>query len=183
VNVRLDMAKRVNPMILISWENGERSRIWVPTVSVFERNPTGPRGSLYEHNMARPISVGIISAFLWIAMVSGLLVGAALLFPGTYLDRMWVYNQPAHTAFQAFGKATGSGFLLLGVVVGIAAAGLSSGRRWAWRLAIVIFALNGIGDLVSLLVTRDLLRSGSGFVIAIGFLVVLLRRNARLSFS
>jgi len=133
--------------------------------------------------MAKPISVAIVAVFLWIAMLISLVVGVALFFPGTFLDRMWVYNQPAHAAFQTVGKAAGIGFLALGLVVGVTAGGLSCGRRWAWWLAISIFALNGIGDLVGLLATRDLLRSGSGFVIAMGFLVVLLRRNSRVSFS
>jgi len=133
--------------------------------------------------MAKPISVAIVAAFLWIAMLIGLAVGAALLFPGTILDRMWVYNQPAHAAFHAAGRTSGVGFLVLGLVVGVTAGGLSGGRRWAWWLAILIFALNGIGDLFGLLATRDLLRSGSGLVIAVGFLAVLLRRNARVSFD
>jgi hypothetical protein len=138
---------------------------------------------LYGDNMAKPISVAIVAAFLWMAMLIGLAVGVALLFPGTFLDRMWVYNRPAHAAFQTVGKTSGVGFLVLGLIVGVTAGGLSRGRRWAWWLAIFIFALNGIGDLFGLLATRDLLRSGSGLVVAIGFLVVLLRRNLRASFD
>jgi uncharacterized membrane protein len=101
-------------------------------------------------------------------------VGLALLFPGTFLDRMWVYHRPAQAAFQTVGKTSRVGFLVLGLVVGATAGGLSRGRRWAWWLAILIFALNGTGDLIGLLATRDPLRSSSGFVIAVGFLVVLL---------
>jgi hypothetical protein len=134
-------------------------------------------------NMAKPIPVALVAAFLWIAMLVSLVVGVALLFPGTFLDRIWVYNRPAHAAFQTVGKTSGVGFLVLGLVVGAAAGGLACGRRWAWWLAILIFALNGIGDLVGLLATRDLLRSGSGFVIAVGFLLVLLHRNVRASFD
>jgi hypothetical protein len=133
--------------------------------------------------MAKPISIAIVAAFLWIAMLIGLAVGVALLFPGTFLDRMWVYNRPAHAAFQTVGKTSGAGFLVLGLIVGVTAGGLSCGRRWAWWLAILIFALNGIGDLFGPLATRDLLRSGSGLVVAIGFLVVLLRRNVRALFD
>jgi hypothetical protein len=139
--------------------------------------------ALHGDDMAKPISVAIVAAFLWIAMLIGLAVGVALLFPGTFLDRMWVYNQPAQAAFQTAGRTSGFGFLVLGLVAGGTAVGLSSGRRWAWWLAILIFALNGIGDLFGLLATRDPLRSGSGLVIAIGFLAVLLRRNARAFFE
>lgn len=116
-------------------------------------------------------------------MLICLVVGLALLFPGTFLDRIWVYNRPAHAAFQTFGEAAGAGFVVLGLVVGATAWGLSYGRRWAWWLAILIFSLNGIGDLVGLLATHDLLRSGSGMVIAAGFLAVLLRSKVRTSFD
>jgi len=133
--------------------------------------------------MTKPIRVAIVAAVLWMAMLIGLVVGVTLLFPGTFLDRMWVYNQPAHAAFQAVGKSSGVGFLVLGLAVGATAGGLSRGRRWAWWLAVLIFALNGVGDLFGLLATRDLLRSGSGFVIAVGFLVLLLSRNVRASFD
>jgi hypothetical protein len=133
--------------------------------------------------MAKPISVAFVAAFLWIAAAISLVVGVALLVPGTLLDRMWVYNPPAHTAFQAVGKPLGAGFLMLGLVAGTTAWGIAHGRRWAWWLAILIFVINGIGDMFGLLATRDLLKSGSGFVIALGFLLILLSRNVRASFE
>jgi hypothetical protein len=129
--------------------------------------------------MAKPITVPIVAAFLWIAMVIALVVGIALSFPGTFLDQIWRYNPPAHAAFQMAGRASGVGFLILGVALGAAARDLVRGRRWAWWFAVVIFALNGIGDLFALLATRDFARNGSGLVIAAGFLVALLRKNVR----
>jgi hypothetical protein len=133
--------------------------------------------------MSKPVSVAIVAGFLWIAMLIALAVGVALLFPGTILDRMWAYNEPAHTAFQTAARILGIGFLIFGFVLGATALGLRSGRRWAWRLAILIFALNGVGDLFGLLATRNLLRGVSGLVIAIGFLAVLLRRDVRAFFD
>ncbi len=132
--------------------------------------------------MARPLAVSFVAAFLWIAALISLVVGVALLFPGTFLDRMWVYNRPAHAAFQTLGRTAGAGFLALGMVVGVTAGGLSAGRRWAWWSAILIFSLNGLGDLFGLITTRDLLRSGSGLAIAMIFLAVLLHRKVRTSF-
>ena len=133
--------------------------------------------------MAKPISVAIVAAFLWGAMLIALAVGLALLCPNTFLDRMWVYNRTAHSAFQAGGRIIGVGFLLLGSAAGVTARSLSRGRRWAWWVAILIFALNGIGDLYGLFATGDLIRSGSGLVIAMAFLFVLLRRRVRISFA
>jgi hypothetical protein len=81
----------------------------------------GPEGTLYGNDMAKPIPIAIVAAFLWIAMLIGLAVGVALLFPGTFLDRMWEYNRPAHAAFQTVGKTSGVGFLVLGLIVGVTA--------------------------------------------------------------
>ena len=131
----------------------------------FEKGRLRPEGTLYGGNMAKPISVTIVTAFLWIAMLIGLAVGVALLFPGTFLDRMWVYNRPAHAAFQTVGKTSGVGL-----------SRTRSDRRnvrlgslpwtclWAWWLAILIFALNGIGDSFGLLATRDCLEAVRGLL-------------------
>ena len=72
--------------------------------------------------------------------------------------------------------------MIVGVATAVAAAGLLRGNRWAWQLAIIVFAMNGLGDVVSLFITRDLLKSGSGVLIAALFLTGLLRRNVRLFF-
>ena len=133
--------------------------------------------------MARPIAVTIVSGFLWIGTLISLVVGVALVLPGTVLDRMWAYNRPAHETFQKAGELAGVGFLVLGLVVGATAAGLTHGRLWAWRLAILVFALDAAGDLINLLLTRDLLRSFSGFVVSLGFLLALLQSDVRGSFT
>ena len=72
---------------------------------------------------------------------------------------------------------------MLGLVAGATAWGLSRGRRWAWWLAVLIFALNGTGNLFGLLAMRDLLRSEFGVCYSVRFLVVLLDRNVRVSFD
>jgi hypothetical protein len=44
---------------------------------------------------------------------------------------------------------------------------------WAWWFAGVLFAMDDAGDAVSLIVTRDWLRSASGIVISSAFLYAL----------
>lgn len=46
-------------------------------------------------------------------------------------------------------------------------------------VAVGIFAVNGLGDLVTLIKTRDLIRSGSGILFAAAFLGLLMSRRVR----
>jgi hypothetical protein len=99
--------------------------------------------------MAKPIPVAIVAAFLWIAMLIGLAVGVALLFPGTFLDRMWEYNRPAHAAFQTVGKTSGVGFLVLGLIpaqnIHVASLGYFVGEAGPWTVPEGIRLLQPVG--------------------------------------
>ena len=123
----------------------------------------------------RPRVVSLIAAFLFAATVIATVVGTSLLHPGTFVDRIWNLNQPAYTAFQTIGKSSGVLLLLLALGTAAAGAGLLRGARWAWWFAVALFTLNGLGDLVTLLATRDLLKSGSGILVAATFLFCLSR--------
>jgi hypothetical protein len=74
-----------------------------------------------------------------------------------------------------------AGILLL-ALSGIAAStalGLIRRKSWAWWIAVFLFAINGLGDAVSILVTRDLIRGVPGLLIAGGFLFTLSRPVVR----
>ena len=68
---------------------------------------------------------------------------------------------------------------MLALVLGSAAAGFTRGVRWAWWLAVTIFTINCIGDIFAYFENWDLVRSGSGILIAAIFLVVLLSRTVK----
>jgi hypothetical protein len=75
---------------------------------------------------------------------------------------MWALNRPAQAAFATLvfatlGRRLGGAFLALCLVVEMTSAGFYSGRPWALRLAIAIFAIRGIGDGFGFLETHDLL--------------------------
>ena len=133
--------------------------------------------------MKRPKIVFVVALFLMAATLISAAVAISLLFPGTFLDRMWNLNRPAYAAFQVLGRASGALMVLVGLVTTAAATGLLRGNGWAWRLAIAIFAVNGLGDVVDLFLNRDLLKSGSGVLIAALFLAMLLRRNVEVYFQ
>jgi hypothetical protein len=63
----------------------------------------------------RPISVSVIAAFLLAATFIAALVGTSLLFPGTFLHRIWELNKPAYAPFNGPGRISGLLLLLLGV--------------------------------------------------------------------
>jgi len=81
--------------------------------------------------------------------------------------------------FRSGGKAPGALLLFLGVACVGAAMGLFSGRTWAWWFAVALFTVTGLGDAVSLVYTRDYLRSASGVVISGVFLFALNRDRVR----
>ena len=125
----------------------------------------------------------IVAGFLFAATLLAVVVGLSLLFPNRLLDRLWELNKPGAAAFRAMGKA--SGLLLLALGIGTAAAGLGllRGRPWAWWFAIVLFTVNGCGDVVGLVATRDWLRSGSGVAVAAAFVYSLTRPRVRSYFG
>jgi hypothetical protein len=74
-----------------------------------------------------------------------------------------------------------------GAVVGVAAAalaaaiGLLRAKKWAWWMAVALFTIEGGGNVVSFIITRDVLRSGSGILICAAFLYLLQRSNRYVS--
>src|SRR5258708_7907556 len=131
----------------------------------------------------RPRAVVLVAAFLFFATAIALVVSESLLFPNPLLDRIWELNKPAAAVFRSFGRIAGVPLVLLGVGTFAAALGLLRRRRWAWWFAVILFAINGIGDLVSLVATGDWVRSASGIVVSSAFLSTLCARRVRLHFE
>jgi len=129
--------------------------------------------------MQRPKTVPIVATFLFAATAIAVVVGASLFFPNRLLDRLWELNKPGEVAFRALGKTAGILLLLLGAGTFAAAVGLLQRRKWAWWCAVVLFAIDGSGDVVSLIVTGDWLRSASGIVVSSCFLCFLSRSRVR----
>ena len=116
-----------------------------------------------------------VAGFLFLATLIAIVVAISLLFPGTFLDRIWNLNPSAYAAFHVLGKLSGVILLVLGVGTGTTAFGLLRQRRWAWWLALVLFSANGLGDLVNLLIGGDRWKSAAGTLIAAAFVFLLVR--------
>jgi hypothetical protein len=70
---------------------------------------------------------------------------------------------------------------LLGAILTTAGIGWFRRRPWGWRLAVVIIATQVLGDVVSF-VKGDLLRGGTGVIIAGALLLFLLQPKMRATF-
>jgi len=131
----------------------------------------------------RPKTVPIVAAFLFAATAIAAVTGCSLLAPNTPLDRIWELNRQAAAGFRAMGRISGGLLLLVGAAACFAAAGLLQRKKWAWLLALSLFAVNGSGELVTLIMTGDWLRSLTGAVIAAGFIYALGRSPVRRYFE
>ena len=109
------------------------------------------------------------------------LAAITLLWRGTPLDRMWVLNQMAHKRLVPMGRVVGILFLLLSGALTTAGIGWFRHRPWGWGLAVVIVATHVVGDLVNC-VRGDILRGGTGVIIAGALLLFLWRPKIRDSF-
>jgi hypothetical protein len=125
----------------------------------------------------------VVAIFLFCAAAMALVTGISLLFPSPLWDRMWDLNKPGQLAFETAGKLAGVPLLALGIVTGFAGRGLIMRRKWAWWTAIAQFAVNGLGDVATLVLTRDLLRAGVGALIAGTFLFCLTRPKVKAYFD
>ena len=101
---------------------------------------------------------------------------ALLLFPGTPLDKLWRLNSEAHSAFQNIGAWAIATMLVVGVACGFAAIGLWRGALWGTRIAVVILAVNTIGDLGNVFLRHDY-RALIGLPVAAAMIFWLVRPN------
>jgi hypothetical protein len=129
--------------------------------------------------MPRPISLTIVSGFLFLATAIASVVSASLLFPNPLLDRLWELNPEGAALFHYIGRMSGLFLLALGGGTLAAGFGLLRGRPWAWWFAAALFAVNAAGDVASYFIVHDALRAAAGVIVSLLFLLVLLRREVR----
>lgn len=88
------------------------------------------------------------------ATMCALTVGL-LLFPGTALDSLWRLNPDAHLAFHSIGSWALVVMLTVGSACLLASIGLWKGALWGTRTALIILAINIVGDLINALFRHD----------------------------
>jgi hypothetical protein len=122
-----------------------------------------------------------VGIFLFFGAIMASLAATTLLWRGTPLDRLWDLNPMAYKQLALLGGTVGILFLLLGAALTTAGIGWFRRRRWGWRLAVVIIATQVLGDVVNC-VRGDLLRGGTGVIIAGVLLLFLLQPKVRATF-
>ena len=127
----------------------------------------------------RPKTITVVATFLFAASALAVITGTSLLFPNKLLDWLSDLNRPARAGFQALGWISGVLLCALGVATGFAGAGLMRRKKWAWWFSVVLLAINGCGDAVGYFITRDLLKSAAGLLVAGTFLFFLSRSSVR----
>jgi hypothetical protein len=123
-----------------------------------------------------------IGIFLFFGAVMASLAATTLLWRGTALDRVWVLNPMAYKQLAPLGGAVGILFLLLGAALTTAGIGWFQRCLWGWRLAVVIIAVQVLGDVLNC-VRGHWLRGGVGIIIAGTLLLFLLRPRIRAMFA
>ncbi len=123
-----------------------------------------------------------VGIFLLFGAVMASLAATTLLWQGTRLDRLWDLNPMAYKQLAPLGTRVGIFFLLLGAALTTAGVGWFRQRLWGWRLAVVIIATQVLGDVVNC-VRGDLLRGGTGLIIAGALLLFLLQPKVRAAFA
>ena len=131
----------------------------------------------------RPAAVLTITVFLFFATAAACVTGISLLFPGSVLSSIWELNRPAYVAFAPFRRVAGLLLLTLGALCAVLTLGVLRRKRWAWWGAVLLLGVHCMGDLVTLVLYRDVVKGGSGVLIASLFLVLLLLPATRRYFD
>jgi hypothetical protein len=144
--------------------------------------PDNDRATLDLAARTKPRGFTAIGVFLFFGAIMASLAATTLLWRGTQLDRVWVLNPTAYAKLASFGRTIGLLFLLLGTVLLAAGIGWFRRRLWGWKLAVVIIAAQVLGDAVNC-IRGDLVRGGTGVIIAGALMLFLLQHKIKAAFG
>jgi uncharacterized membrane protein (DUF2068 family) len=125
-----------------------------------------------------PLGIKLLAIFFAFGACMCALTISLLLFPGSALDSLWRLNPNAHAAFQSLGRMSILLMLIVGVACAFSAIGLARGARWGRWLALIILAVNLIGDLANAMARHDL-RTLISLPIGGAMIAYLMRRQER----
>jgi len=124
-----------------------------------------------------------VAGFLFLAAAIAMVIGESLLFPNRLLDSMWQFNPPAAELFRRMGRWSGVPLILLAIAASAAGIGFLRRKQWSWWFAILLFAVDGLGDALSFFATGNVLKSSAGLLISGTFVYFLSRAPVRLYFA
>jgi hypothetical protein len=131
-----------------------------------------------QNHGTKPPWFAALGIFLFFGATMASLAAITLLWRGTVLDGAWALNPTAYGQLATMGGKVGVLFLLLAAALAMAGIGWFRRRVWGWSLAVVILAIQVLGDIVNC-VRGDWLRGAVGVVIAGALLLYLARPKVR----
>ncbi len=137
---------------------------------------------MLDKSKTRPIFITALSIFFSFGGVVSFLSFISLLFPGSPLEPMWRLNPRAHEGFTDLGLwAIVLMFVVCAACV-LAAVGLWRGTRWGYWLAVVLLAVNLLGDIANVVLGIEP-KAAVGIPIVVVVLAFLMSKGARHFFT
>lgn len=130
----------------------------------------------------RPAGLVVLSAFFAVGAVIAGTTCVALLRPNSALKAIWALNPEAQAGFQVMGPLAIILMITVAIACGFSAVGLWARKRWGHRVAVMLLAVNLVGDLGNAVVRGDL-RTLVGLPIGGAMIAYLLAPQVRRQFS
>ena len=130
----------------------------------------------------RPAGVVALSGFFAVGAIIASVTAIALRFPASRLEPLWQLNPQAHGAFLTIGPWAVVLMLVVAAACALSAVGLWISARWGHRLALVLLAVNLVGDTTNALFRGDL-RTLIGLPVAGALIAYLLSAGVRSHFA
>jgi hypothetical protein len=120
--------------------------------------------------------------FFGAAAVLCMAAGFTMIFPDTALSAIWSIKPQEFAQLLELRPWTSIGFLLLSGGMGLTAWGCLNGSLWGWRMAIAIFAANGLGDAAQIFAGR-VLEGFIGIAVVVAIVFWLTRPQVKAAFQ
>ncbi len=130
----------------------------------------------------RPIGIIALSVFFLFGATVSCISSVSLLFPGSFLEPMWRLNPRARESFTSMGVWAIVLMCAICVACASAAAGLWRGTRWGYWLAVVLLAINLLGDIANVLLGTEP-RAVVGVPIVLAILAFLMSERVKRFYS
>jgi hypothetical protein len=130
----------------------------------------------------RPALITVLSLFFASGSLISAAAGVSLISPGGLFEPMWRLNPRARIALAGMGVAAPLLLAVVSVACAGAAFGLWHGRRWGYRLAIGLLAVNLTGDLINTILGTEP-RAAVGIPIVAAILALLATGRVRQYFG
>lgn len=131
-----------------------------------------------KRSATHPAGIVALTILFLFGTVASSVSLVALSFPGSFLESIWKLNPRAH---EGFAKMGGWAIVLMSLVClacALTAVGLWRGARWGYWLAVVMLAVNLLGDIANVLMGTER-KALVGIPIVIIILIFLTSKRVR----